>query len=77
MLPANSYILLVDDDPNNLFFLEELLSCEGYNTISANNLVNNKALTYLYSRITRTGLGTFDNDATACYDRIVPNVACS
>ena len=34
-----------------------------------------KALTYELSALTRTDCGTFDNDATACYDRIVPNVA--
>jgi len=30
-------ILLVDDEPNNLILLEELLALEGYATISANN----------------------------------------
>ena len=31
--------------------------------------------TYLYSRITRTGLAAFDNDAKACFDRIVASLA--
>lgn len=32
-----------------------------------------KQLTYTYSALTQTDLGTFDNDAKACYDRILIN----
>jgi adenylate cyclase len=38
----NPYILLVDDDPSNVLFLEELLFGEGYNSISAES--GNQAL---------------------------------
>jgi hypothetical protein len=30
---------------------------------------------YLYSRQTRTGMATIDNDAKSCYDRIICNLA--
>ena len=30
-----------------------------------------KRLTYYLSRITRSNLGIFDNDAKSCYDRII------
>ncbi|OKH16857.1 response regulator [[Limnothrix rosea] IAM M-220] len=33
--PPRPYILLVDDEPNNLFLLEELLAGEGYRTYAA------------------------------------------
>ena len=34
-----------------------------------------KRLSYEYSALTRTDLGTFDNDAMACYDRIIVDLA--
>ena len=34
-----------------------------------------KRLTYELSSLTRTDHGTFDNDAKACYDRIIPSLA--
>jgi hypothetical protein len=34
-----------------------------------------KKLTYRLSEMTKTTLGTFDNDAQACYDRIVISLA--
>jgi hypothetical protein len=34
-----------------------------------------KHFTYLMSHMTKTTLGTFDNDAKSCYDRIVVNLA--
>jgi hypothetical protein len=30
---------------------------------------------YIYARITRTSLGTTDNDAKSCYNRIICNLA--
>jgi hypothetical protein len=42
---------------------------------SAIEVVVAKEMKYLYSRLTRTPLGTIDNDATSCYDRILCNVA--
>ena len=42
---------------------------------AANDAVLLKRLTYDLSRILRTNLGTFDNDAKSCYDRIVNSVA--
>jgi hypothetical protein len=54
---------------------------------TAIDIANRKALTSFYTRLTKTGLGTFDNDAKSCYDRIIapiasralgmPEVACS
>jgi Reverse transcriptase (RNA-dependent DNA polymerase) len=38
-------------------------------------VVINKELKYLYSKLTRTPLGTIDNDAKSCYDRIILAVA--
>ena len=42
---------------------------------TANDAVMLKRLTYDLTRIQRTNLGTFDNDAKACYDRIVNGIA--
>jgi hypothetical protein len=42
---------------------------------AANDAVLLKRLTYNLSRILRTNLGTFDNNAKSCYDRIVNSVA--
>jgi hypothetical protein len=42
---------------------------------TATDIANRKALTYLYTRLTKTGLGTFDNDAKSCYDRIIAPIA--
>lgn len=38
---------------------------------TATDVAAKKTHTYLYSRITGTPLGTFDNDAKSCYDRII------
>ncbi|KAL7572600.1 hypothetical protein ACA910_010358 [Epithemia clementina (nom. ined.)] len=43
-------------------------SCQGRQCI---DVVTLKQLTYKLSRVTRTDLITFDNDAKSCYDRIV------
>jgi hypothetical protein len=42
---------------------------------SATNAVLLKRMTYDLTRIQRSNLGTFDNDAKSCYDRIVNSVA--
>jgi hypothetical protein len=42
---------------------------------TANDAVLLKKLTYDLSRILRSNLGTFDNDAKSCYDRIVNGIA--
>jgi exonuclease III len=42
---------------------------------TAIDIANRKALTYLYTRLTKTSLGTFDNDAKSCYDRIIASLA--
>ena len=42
---------------------------------AANDAVLLKRLTYDLSRILRTNLGTFDNDAKSCYDRIINAIA--
>jgi hypothetical protein len=42
---------------------------------AANNAVLLKRLTYDLSRILWTNLGTFDNDAKSCYDRIINAIA--
>ncbi len=42
---------------------------------TAIDIANRKALTYLYTRLTKTCLGTFDNDAKSCYDRIIASLA--
>lgn len=39
------------------------------------DVVLRKTMNYLYSTLTRTPLITIDNDAKACYDRIICNVA--
>ena len=39
---------------------------------SANTVVLLKHLTYEMMQLTKTDGGTFDNDATACFDRIIP-----
>jgi Reverse transcriptase (RNA-dependent DNA polymerase) len=39
------------------------------------DVILQKELKYLYSRLTKTALGTIDNDAKSCYDRIMCNVA--
>jgi hypothetical protein len=39
------------------------------------DVVFNKEMIYQYSRLTRTNLGTIDNDAKSCYDRIICSVA--
>jgi hypothetical protein len=44
----------------------------GFNAI---NVVIQKEMKYLYSRLTRSNLATMDNDAKSCYDRIICNVA--
>ena len=41
----------------------------------ANDAVLLKRLTYDLTRIQRSNLGTFDNDAKSCYDRIINSVA--
>jgi hypothetical protein len=41
----------------------------------ANDAVLLKRLTYDLTRITKSNLGTFDNDAKSCYDRIVNGLA--
>ncbi len=47
-------------------------SCPGR---TANDIVLLKRLTYNMSQQTQSNLGTFDNDAKSCYDRIVSSVA--
>lgn len=39
------------------------------------DVVIRKEMNYLYARLTRTALATVDNDAKACYDRILCNLA--
>jgi Reverse transcriptase (RNA-dependent DNA polymerase) len=39
------------------------------------DVVLQKELKYLYARLTRTMLGTIDNDAKSCYDRIMCNLS--
>jgi Reverse transcriptase (RNA-dependent DNA polymerase) len=39
------------------------------------DVVINKEMKYLYARLTRTALGTLDNDAKSCFDRIICNLA--
>jgi hypothetical protein len=39
------------------------------------DVVLQKEMKYLYARLTRTQLGTIDNDAASCYDRILCNLA--
>jgi hypothetical protein len=41
----------------------------------ANDAVLLKQLTYDLSRVLKTNLGTFDNDAKSCYDRIINGIA--
>jgi hypothetical protein len=41
---------------------------------SSEEVVLYKALTYELWNLTRTDGGTFDNDAKACYDRVIPNM---
>jgi hypothetical protein len=38
---------------------------------NAIDVVVQKEMKYLYSRLTRTGMATMDNDAKSCYDRII------
>jgi hypothetical protein len=42
---------------------------------NAIDVVVQKEMKYLYSRLTRTGMATMDNDAKSCYDRIICNLA--
>jgi hypothetical protein len=39
------------------------------------DVVINKEMKYLYARLTKTALGTLDNDAKSCFDRIICNLA--
>lgn len=39
------------------------------------DVILRKEMNYLYARLTRTALATVDNDAKACYDRILCNLA--
>lgn len=39
------------------------------------DVIIRKEMNYLYARLTRTALATVDNDAKACYDRILCNLA--
>jgi hypothetical protein len=39
------------------------------------DVILQKEMKYLYAALTRTPLGTIDNDATSCYDRIVCSLA--
>jgi hypothetical protein len=39
------------------------------------NVVLQKEMKYLFARLTRTPMGTIDNDAKSCYDRIICNLA--
>jgi ribonuclease HI len=43
--------------------------------MKAIDVVINKEMKYLYARLTRTALGTIDNDAKSCFDRIICNLA--
>lgn len=38
-------------------------------------VVIQKEMKYLYARLTRTALGTIDNDAKSCFDRTLCNIA--
>ena len=42
---------------------------------TAIDIANRKALTYLFTRLMKICLGTFDNDAKACFDRIIAALA--
>jgi hypothetical protein len=44
-------------------------------SFTAIDVVIQKEMKYLYSRLTTTHLATMDNDAKSCYDRIVCNLA--
>jgi hypothetical protein len=44
----------------------------GFNAI---DVIIQKEMKYLYSRLTKTNLATMDNDAKSCYDRIICNLA--
>ena len=51
-----------------------MLNTEQWGSRPARNAIEvvfMKTLTYMIAQLTRTMLGTFDNDAKACYDRIV------
>jgi len=39
------------------------------------NVANMKALTYTFARLSKTGLGTFNNDAKSCFDSIMAALA--
>jgi retron-type reverse transcriptase len=41
------------------------------------DVIVQKEMKYLYAHLTRTMLGTIDNDAKSCFDRIVCNLAMS
>ena len=42
---------------------------------SAIDVANMEALTYPFARLSKTGLGTFDNDEKSCFDRIMAALA--
>jgi hypothetical protein len=42
---------------------------------NASDVVIQKEMKYLYSRLTKTHLATMDNDEKSCYDRIICNLA--
>ena len=42
---------------------------------SAIDIAWKKVLTYKDARLTKTDLATFENDASSCYDRVIPEVA--
>jgi hypothetical protein len=44
---------------------------------TAIDIAQRKALTYLYTRITKNCLATIDNDAKSCYDRIIASLIAS
>jgi hypothetical protein len=51
---------------------EKCGSRPGYRAI---DLVLQKELMYTYAHLTRTNMGTIDNDAKSCYDRMICNMA--
>ena len=67
----NRRLLWVNEKADNLG--DEQGGCRGGR--SSINIVFKKKLTYEIADYTKTDGGTFDNDAKACYDRIVINIA--
>jgi hypothetical protein len=64
--------LVTRGEESNLFGESQQGSRKGR---TANDVVLLKRLTYDLSRLLRSNLGTFDNDAKSCYDRVINGLA--